>query len=1099
MCLFQNSLYLFVFSLFLSAIDCSIENEIVPEDAFVPLYSHEMQKFSITRIQNEIYYVFDNQYEDSDIVINLKIGTSFTVHGFIYDSYDKIALDDEGQYTNFTAEIVLNNKLILLKNSDIQIEKKKYYIILKDIISASSTDYITIFNEQDIITLENQRPIETDMFYSKNKQSLSFEFNINETVSIELNTNNEDFEVYLFITDLETDEIIYKGIKTKGEIKFNEEKNTDGSYLIDIYSYEDPYTEFKLSLILYKESKKIIELTNDDNLNFSFIDSKIYNFYLNLDDYEYNEENILTFRFDNLVFDQKLLKHCHAKAMNFETDDENKLIANMPANDEENEASFERLSTSDTIYHLYFKKTVKKEANKKSYLLVHLSLQNDDDIYFTPADFSILVSDKTEKIDLTGLHGFSIKKKIQLQTYTPKVFRVIFPKNTEYNYLLYSSEKVMELYNETMIGVSHVYENKRQTFALTNNNNLRVDTLYIKFYSIEREINFKFESTENEIYYLNETQRPTKSLSKKLLDCSKGFYYIGEYETNNNKAHFFLEEIYGNFNIYYKNTFSFEDKNLLIHENSMYLVKNKLGNLTTQIEMIELQCVNPGYAHLHLFDISNSIETPLYSRKFGYLTPNNKIEIIPSLNPNQDNINIEFSTPTGKEIKINNGVEDIIINEEKKYYQVNYETYDTMPKIFFASNNQNDDTVVSISVTNLDKFIILNNSYTHVEYQYQFILPFDNNKNYESVNISINRVYHEFSYSIFKGKYNYATYQYNSGYDYNLLPNKNAINLTISNPYLLNMNDNPEFYLVLSINDIEMLQKDIYIEYNPIKEYEKIELGKPYIIDDDNKYSLPKTEKNDNDINVIYQSCENTLNKINIYNYNDMLFSIINSNKYTKYKTKSITNYLFDIQFNLDVFETELYKGAVIGFSKDNITQEEIEPYEKMSLNITQNGKKIEWKNITNVDLYEIFVLDENNEKRKYLKNPCFLKTLRESNDYIKYYSTKNNYITLEEKGNYTVVVTADIIGKTPLIFIYNELKYDSNKVPNEDDTGSLLWLLIVSIVLAVIIVIVLIVFLVIKLKKRQDNGEEKVSIHEPIERPSDLGKINNSTVDNLL
>ena len=1101
---YRKILNLFLLTLFLSIINCNKKNDIVPEDSFVPLYSHEMQKYTITPSQNEVYYVFDNKYNDSDIVINLKIGTSFTVHGYIYDSYDKIALDEEGQYTNFTTEIILNQKLIILKNSEIQIEETKYYIILKDIIYAANIDYITIFNEQDIINLQNQNPIVTDMFYSTNKQSLLFDFNLNETVTIELNTNNEDFEIYIFIYDSETEELIYKGIKTKGEIKFNEEKNLNGTFLIDMYSFEDPYTEIKLSLILYKESQKIIELTNKNNYNFAFVNTKIYNFYINLDNYEYNEENVLTFKFDNIVFDQNLLKHCNAKTMNFETNDENKLIANMPANDEENEALFERLTTSDSIYHLYFKKTTQKEQNKNSYLLIHLSLQNDDDIYFTPATFNIFVSEKTEKIDLSGLTDFTISKNLILQTYTPKIIRIVFPKNYENNYLLYTSEKVMELYNETMIGVSHLYDYKKQTFVINSNDNLKVYTLYLKLYSLERKINFRFESTKDEIYYLDELERPTKSLNKKLLDCSKGFYYIAEYETNNNKGHFYLEEIYGNFNLFYKNTFSYEDKSLLIHENDTYLIKNKLGNLTTNLELIELQCVSPGYAHLHLFEDLSEINSTIFSRKFGYLTANTNLQIIPLVNPNQENINIEISTPTGKELKINDGEKDVIINEKNKYYQVSYENYDSMPKLFIASNNQNEDAVVSIRVTNLDKFIILKDNYTHIEYQSQFILPFENNKNYESVSININRVYHEFSYSIFNGNYNYATYQYNSGYEYDLLPNKNTINLTISNPYLLNLNNNPESnYLVISANDIEMLQKDIYVEYNPIKQYEKTELGKPYIIDNNKKYSLPKINQNDNEINVIYQSCENSFDKINIYNYNDMLFSIKNSNIYSKYKVKTINNYLFDMQFNVDTFEIELlYKGAVIGFSNGEIKQEEIEYYENLKLNIIQDGKKISWQNISNVDLYEIYVLDENNEKIKYLKNPCFLKTIKENNDYIKYYSTKNNYYTLEEKGNYTVVVSANVQGKLPLIFIYNELKYSSKEEhKEEDDSNTLFWVLLISIILVVIIVLVIIVLVVIKLKKKKEDEEDvgRLTNPEVVERPSDLVKINNSTVENNL
>ena len=70
---YRKILNLFLLTLFLSIINCNKKNDIVPEDSFVPLYSHEMQKYTITPSQNEVYYVFDNKYNDSDIVINLKI------------------------------------------------------------------------------------------------------------------------------------------------------------------------------------------------------------------------------------------------------------------------------------------------------------------------------------------------------------------------------------------------------------------------------------------------------------------------------------------------------------------------------------------------------------------------------------------------------------------------------------------------------------------------------------------------------------------------------------------------------------------------------------------------------------------------------------------------------------------------------------------------------------------------------------------------------------------------------------------------------------------------------------------------------------------
>ena len=87
-------------------------------------------------------------------------------------------------------------------------------------------------------------------------------------------------------------------------------------------------------------------------------------------------------------------------------------------------------------------------------------------------------------------------------------------------------------------------------------------------------------------------------------------------------------------------------------------------------------------------------------------------------------------------------------------------------------------------------------------------------------------------------------------------------------------------------------------------------------------------------------------------------------------------------------------------------------------------------------------VLDENNSYVPYLKNPCLLESIKNNNlnytnnnkSYIKYYSSSNNFINLEEKGKYFIAVSASIKGKIPLIYIYDKIIYDSSLIPPEPE-----------------------------------------------------------------
>ena len=376
---------------------------IVPETEFVPLKSRQVVPIELDKTKTELYYSFQNEYEGSDIIINLKVAKGFTTYCYIYDSYDKITVNEKGEYINYLKESVMSENYILLKSSDASIKKTKYFIIIKDLINFYYKDYISIFNEQDSIQLENEKFVNIDKFYSKNKYFFIFSHIKEEVVSLELNSYNAQYSQYVSIYYQKSGDLIYKGEKNKGEIKINEERTDEGDCVVEIESLELPYTEIKLSIILHKYEKFVKQLKYDTPLTLGYIENKEFNFYVDIDDYDFHDENIITFKFGEEIFKRNLLSHCYAKVMNFEINDDNKFLANMPAQEDENEAVFSRLDGNTNIYQLYFKKTKEKEQNKKSYLLIHLCLkleEHDKEEYITPDEFTVYLSNKPEKINL---------------------------------------------------------------------------------------------------------------------------------------------------------------------------------------------------------------------------------------------------------------------------------------------------------------------------------------------------------------------------------------------------------------------------------------------------------------------------------------------------------------------------------------------------------------------------------------------------------------------------------------------------------------------------------------------------------------------------
>jgi len=74
----------------------------------------------------------------------------------------------------------------------------------------------------------------------------------------------------------------------------------------------------KSSLVLYLEERKDKELKYDYPLNSIYNGEKVFNFYVDLSEYDLNEKNIIIFKFGKQEYERKLISHCYAKAMNFE-------------------------------------------------------------------------------------------------------------------------------------------------------------------------------------------------------------------------------------------------------------------------------------------------------------------------------------------------------------------------------------------------------------------------------------------------------------------------------------------------------------------------------------------------------------------------------------------------------------------------------------------------------------------------------------------------------------------------------------------------------------------------------------------------------------
>ncbi len=1077
----------------------------VPISSFVPINSNALTLMELRENQRELYFSFDNQFDGSDIVINVKKAKQYTTRLYLYSSYDAVKTNGEGQYIDYLEEFDLSEKLLYYKSA----KKQTYYIVIKDLGDYSTKDYFSIFNEQDILELKPDEPFTIKLFLSKNLYKFNFKAEKDEVVSLDFNINNLNFGETIAI--LLNNEVVYKGERNKGMIKLNEEKAYGGTYEVQIKSTNDEvYTPIKSSIALYKEKNTVLKLEEEKPANVFYVNSKKFRFYVDVNDYELNEENLITFKFTHNASRNKLIEYCYAKNMNFEEFDDNKFISNMPAHEEDSEAHFSRLNTLDNVYHLYFARTQKPEENKKSYLLVHCSMKIDDDLYYDPETITVYLSKRAISLNLSDnqyLNGDFIKinQKITIEDFIPKVYRISLPySDKKLSYVFYTNIQIQTVYEDSMIKSDYSNYELRQIYALSTEK--KEKKVYVKLFGAKQEINFRLESTDSDIYYYSRISRPVQILSQQHLNCGNSFYYIGNYGNLAADSKFYLEEIYGKYNVFYKNSITDSDSDtILTNGNSQYLMDSKDGLLSKTFDIVELKCESPGYFNFHLLINYFTKTLTMYKRQVAY-APEGNIYIYPTVNEAQKHINLEVTTLLGKEVDIYANNITKKINSDDRYFQINFKKAEDVPKSI-KLNVKESNTLLSIKLSDDSLYNVVEGYRSRVNEEF-ILFKLNDSVEYKNVNITLKRVSHDYSYTMFRGDVSYTFNPILSGYATCPLEEQNQINLILSNPYLkLNSmvpdKENSPFYIMFYVNDPEGVQKDVYLDYTPIEKYETIPNSEIKIYSTtEGKYGLD-INKDVSKVSVLYQSCGKSLKGLNIYSYDDILNSFDAKNKYN---LGVFNNYLIPKQVG-PIFEKDegnQYEGAIVGISLEEISKDEIDNYNKNEYAVRQNGKVLKWNPVNNVKEYVVFVFNEKNEDLKYIQNPCFLDHIQKSyinaseneTSYIAHYTTGNNYYELSENGTFITTVVANMGEKMPMKFIYKEYAYNSSAEPYDEDTdddgdNTLLIELLVIIPILVIIIIILIVYLVRK------NKQKEIHIDKDLNRKLVRDTTNSSNVSN--
>ena len=1050
-----------------------ISEPIIPESSFQLIESHIPHFFSLNNDTHETYFKFKNSDSEKDLVLNLVTGKGYSVDCYVYTSPDEIQKKDK-EYINYLFNFTMDQKQIYFSKK----ESKTYYFVCVDYKLFYYDDYLTIFNEADAVKLDDNIPYTINKFYSTNSYTFEFKGNKNEKINILLNSEKEEFNQT--ITIIIDDQEIEKINENKINKTYNSDFSKESSYKIQILSNETTYSNNLETIIIYKIKRDVIFINESSNFEKNYIYGDVFNFYSNVDDFNLNEEGIISFKYGSYSAQKKMLKYIYGKIINLDSDSDDNLLKNMPSKKEDSEFEIEKWENLDTLYQMFFKKKKEKEEGKKSYLLIQIKL-DDNATYFQSENFTISLSQRANKITFLNNETIHKKELIHLKNYVPLIYYIYIPKENQFSYAFYVNNDIAKIYNGTLLNDLTINNKsiKKQLYAVSKGTN-NIDVYTVQIFSYEQDIEIRIETIESEIFYLRDFYRPVKSFSRELMNCKDSFYYIGDYDLTTDVKHLYIEELFGKYNLYYKNEILKDDESILTRGNEKYLLNTTTPLLNSNIDIIEAKCKYPGHFIIHLLSDSIPLSLTNNGRILYYITKGiqNHFNI-----PKIENMNFEISSPLGVEISLNLYDKNIMLNESNKIYRLTNITEEEYEMTFIGKDN----TIIDIKIGYDNLFTKITKKDKSTESNH-LIIELEKNLTYKEIGISLSNISKSYSYYLMKGNSGFAS-EPNLSVSFDIIK-KNDLKLNLTNPYdkypLMETEEKDIFYIAFVADTENSI--DINIDYLEKENYSNIPEKVNTILSPTNKkMGLNLNTDESLYLNIFSTICNyDFVKKISLSYYDSEILEFNLNKKNVKYL--SINNPMIPLQIETQYennISNDSYIGTEIIYYYGDTTN--LDSLNDLSLEINNSSKTITWKAIEGYNVsYELYYFDIESNYSNYLENDCFLKSFKGDNKTNRknlkddskngFYETDKSEFTFEKQGKYKINVVAIINDKIQYRIVYKSQNYDSDL-----ENGSYLWFYI-TLPLVLIFVIVLI-YLLLRGKMRQPRvsgtNEKLIDEHE--------------------
>ena len=685
-------------------------------------------------------------------------------------------------------------------------------------------------------------------------------------------------------------------------------------YLFLIITFLVRSNIFIRGIIIQEDAKEIYHgiLQSDTYEKGEKEEVKDYKYYINITDYELNEENILEFYSKenmHIIYDVYFYMLLTDKSI----DDIKTITPNK--SEDQYDISTDSSKTDPLTYLNYLFIPFKKTSINQTYLIILISTKNLDKtsvVYYSISNriksYKLVKENNTMELDSRNdihlYYKFEIDKNFNL---------------TENSILFLVKNDSIPLFSTNLTSLK-TYENDIFVVEKNKNESLQITEIYLGIKTENaKPINIVFYLDNNDIYYINDKERVSQKLYFEKINCNKQLNIIENYVDFSKKMQRFLtiKKFYGDYTLTFYNTINDIISNVYnsSEESKGIEIKDKIISVEGRIGFYVLKCTTPTAFNFEYFE-NDTIPITL-KEGFHYKTflTQKKIE--------------QFNIYIG--------------DYYKKYkLQVSLLEIDDMSKRFDYTLTLNKNNKEEIKTITLNKAIMSNNETLFYGFIKNPIVQFKSSGFFISYYLSSNRLF----YNIIEGEtiinkkgmenlsfkikrdllFDYITFEAKSDKilecKYELiiinkeemedkkiiaplpqiiLPSGNKIKFQISNPYnkyysVIKDNDNDNnYYLIISFVELDSYcQIYVNIKYNYNKQIQLLEQMKSKIILPEEIYEIYGDKNYLTKSKIVFNinRCDNS-KKYLFINYYENNNNIINQNNITKIRENIINNNSF--------------------------------------------------------------------------------------------------------------------------------------------------------------------------------------------------------------